>query len=314
MKLHYSSSPHLRSKDTTSRLMLDVVIALLPALIVGIAFQGLRALIVTLISVLSAAAAEGIWGLLTKKKKLLKDGSAVLTGLLLAMTLPATVPLWLPAAGAVFAVIVVKALCGGLGQNIFNPALAARAFLMLLFPAAMTKFAPIGVDAVSSATALHHMQIPALPEQPLWELFLGNMSGTIGEVCTLALLAGGVYLLARKVITIRIPGAYLGTVAVLTLVFHKTDNALLWMLYQLCSGGVVLGAFFMATDYVTSPTTRLGQVIYGVGCGALTVIFRYTGLFPEGVTYAILLMNAAVWLLERYTAPVVFGCGKGGTK
>lgn len=320
MTLHYTTSPHLRGKDTTARLMRDVILALLPALIAGIALQGVRALVVTLISVAAAVAAEGLYRLFTKQYQTIADGSAVLTGLLLAMTLPATVPYWIPAVGAVFAVVVVKAMCGGLGQNIFNPALAARAFLMLLWPAYLVRFAPAGVkfglldgaDLVASATPLHHMQIPALPEETLGAMFLGNVGGTIGEVSTLALLLGGAYLLARKVITVRIPAAYLGTVAVLTLVFHKTDNALLWMAYQLCSGGVVLGAVFMATDYVTSPTTKVGQILYGVGCGVLTVVFRYTGLYPEGVTYAILLMNAVVWILERHTAPRIFGNPKGG--
>lgn len=319
MTLQYTTSPHLRGRDTTSRLMLDVILALLPALIVGIAFQGVRALLVTLISVVSAVLAEGVYRLITRQHNTLTDCSAILTGLLLAMTLPASVPYWLPAVGSVFAIIVVKALCGGLGQNIFNPALAGRAFLMLLWPVHLVRYAAFGsqlglsgVDMVSSATPLHDMQIPSLPQIDLMDLFLGRAGGTIGEVSTLALLAGGIYLIVRRVISVRIPAAYLGTVAVLTLVFHKTDSALLWMAYQLCSGGVVLGAFFMATDYVTSPTTTWGQLLYGVGCGVLTVVFRYEGLFPEGVTYAILLMNAAVWLLERFTAPRVFGCKRGG--
>ena len=322
MKLAYTTSPHLRGKDTTARLMGDVVLALLPALIVGIAFQGVRALVVTLISVASAVAAEGLYRLVTRQYNTLTDCSAVVTGLLLAMTLPATVPYWLPAAGAVFAVVVVKGLCGGLGHNIFNPALAARALLMLLWPVYLVRFGAAGVkpglvngaDVISYATPLHHMQIPALPEESLLDLFLGRVGGTIGEVSALALLLGGIYLIARKVITVRIPASYLGTVAVLTPVFHKTDSAFLWMACQLCSGGVILGAIFMATDYVTSPTTKLGQILYGIGCGVLTVVFRYTGLFPEGVTYAILLMNAAVWLLERYTAPRIFGNRKGGAR
>ena len=322
MKLAYTTSPHLRGKDTTARLMGDVVLALLPALIVGIAFQGVRALVVTLISVASAVAAEGMYRLVTRQYNTLTDCSAVVTGLLLAMTLPATVPYWLPAAGAVFSIVVVKGLCGGLGHNIFNPALAARALLMLLWPVYLVRFGAAGVkpglvngaDVISSATPLHHMQIPALPEESLLDLFLGRVGGTIGEVSALALLLGGIYLIARKVITVRIPASYLGTVAVLTLVFHKTDSAFLWMACQLCSGGVILGAIFMATDYVTSPTTKLGQILYGIGCGGLTVVFRYTGLCPEGVTYAILLMNAAVWLLERYTAPRIFGNRKGGAR
>ncbi len=316
MKLNYTTSPHLRGKDTTAKLMLDVVLALLPALIAGVALQGIRALFVTAISIVSAVAAEGIYRLITRQYQTVTDWSAVVTGLLLAMTLPASVPYWIPVVGAVFAIVVVKAMCGGLGQNIFNPALAARAFLLLLWPVHLVRFAavgsPLGADMVSAATPLHHMQIPAIPEEPLLDLFLGKTGGTIGEVCTLALLAGGVYLIVKKVISVRIPAAYLGTVAIVTLIFHKTDNALLWMAYQLCSGGVVLGAFFMATDYVTSPTTRWGQILYGAGCGVLTVVFRYTGLFPEGVTYAILLMNAAVWILERSTMRRVYGVQRGG--
>ena len=322
MTLHHTTSPHLRGKDTTARLMLDVVLALLPALVAGVAVQGVRALAVTGISVISAVLAEGLYRLITRQYSTLSDCSAVVTGLLLAMTLPASVPYWIAAVGAVFAIVVVKGLCGGLGQNIFNPALGARAFLMLLWPVYLVRFAAAGVhpglldgaDIVSVATPLHHMQIPALPEEGLLALFMGRVGGSIGEGSTLALLAGGVYLIIRKVISVRIPAAYLGTVAVLTLVFHKTDNALLWMACQLCSGGVVLGAFFMATDYVTSPTTKWGQVIYGVGCGVLTVIFRYTGLYPEGVTYAVLLMNAAVWILERCTAPRIFGNRRGGAR
>ena len=312
MKLNYTTSPHLRGKDTTARLMLDVVLALLPALIVGIALQGIRALFVTAISIVSAVAAEGIYRLITRQYQTITDWSAVVTGLLLAMTLPASVPYWIPVVGAVFAIVVVKAMCGGLGQNIFNPALMARAVVMLLWPAAITRYAAIGVDGVTASTPLHHMVMPALPEESILDMFFGICPGSIGELSALALIAGGVYLVVRKVISARIPLAYIGTVAVLTLVFHKTDDALSWMLYSLFSGGLMLGAIFMATDYATSPVTARGQIIYGIGCGALTVLFRYYGIFPEGVTYAILLMNACVWTIDRYTAPRRFGTGKGG--
>ena len=169
-----------------------------------------------------------------------------------------------------------------------------------------------GIDGVTAATPLHHMVMPALPEESIFDMFLGNCPGSIGEVSALALLVGGVYLVCRKVISARIPVAYLGTVAVLTLVFHKTDAPVVWMLYSLFSGGLMLGAIFMATDYATSPVTAKGQIIYGIGCGVLTVVFRYFGLFPEGVTYAILLMNALVWIIDRYTAPRRFGVKKGG--
>ena len=312
MKLTVASSPHIRGNFRTNRIMLDVVLALLPALAVGIWMLGIRALLVTLLCIVSAVAAEWLFSLVTKTRNTVVDGSAVVTGLLLAMTLPASVPYWLAAAGSVFAIIFVKALWGGLGQNIFNPALAARAAMLLVFPVGMTRYA--GVDGVTAATPLHHMVMPALPEESILDMFLGNCPGSIGEISALALLLGGAYLVVRKVISIRIPVAYLGTVAVLTLVFHKTDAPVEWMLYHLFSGGLMLGAIFMATDYATSPATAVGQIVYGIGCGALTVLFRYFGLFPEGVTYAILLMNACVWVIDRHTAPRRFGVKKGGAQ
>jgi electron transport complex protein RnfD len=310
MKLTVASSPHIRGNFRTNRIMLDVVLSLLPALAVGVWMLGIRALVVTLISVASAVAAEWLYSLVTRTRNTVVDGSAMVTGLLLAMTLPASVPYWQVVLGSFFAIVFVKCLCGGLGQNIFNPALAARALLMVVFPMGLTRY--VGVDGVSSATPLHHMVMPALPEESILDMFLGNCPGSIGEISALALLLGGAYLVYRKVISLRIPVAYLGTVALLTLVFGKTDNHFSWMLYSLLSGGLMLGAIFMATDYATSPATPVGQVIYGVGCGVLTVIFRYFGLFPEGVTYAILLMNAVVWFIDRHTAMRRFGTGKRG--
>ena len=317
MNLTVSASPHIRGRDTISRIMLDVVIALLPALAAGLLFQGPRAGLVAAVCVLSALAGEGLLRLILRQHSTLSDGSALVTGLLLALTLPASVPYYVAAAGGLFAVVVVKGLCGGLGQNAFNPALGARAFLMLLFPACLTRFPALGTalplgelspaDVVTGATPLHHMQMPALPDASLLDLFLGRAAGCIGEVSALALLIGGGWLVFRRVISLRIPAAYLGTVAVLSLVFAKGDSPVLWMAYSLLSGGVLLGAIFMATDYATSPVGPAAQVVYGVGCGALTVLFRYTGLFPEGVTYAILLMNAAVWLLDRYLVPRRYG-------
>ena len=291
--------------------MLDVVIALLPALAVGAFVLGIQSLLVAAVCIAAAVASEWLYSLITRTRNTIVDGSAVVTGLLLAMTLPSTVPCWQAAIGSAFAIIVVKALCGGLGQNIFNPALAARAFLMLVWPASMVRYATLGVDGVTAATPLHHMVMPALPEETLLDMFLGNCPGSIGEISALALLIGGAYLVIRKVISMRIPVAYLATVAVLTLIFYKTDYPVRWMLYSLLSGGVMLGAIFMATDYATSPATAGGQIIYGIGCGVLTVIFRYFGLFPEGVTYAILIMNAMVWIIDRYTAPRRFGVKKG---
>ena len=309
MNLTVASSPHIRGDFRTSRLMLDVVIALIPTLIVGIISLGFRALLVTLVSMAAAVVAELLYSLLFKKRNTLSDCSALVTGILFALTLPATTPYHVVALGSAFAIFFVKLLCGGLGQNIFNPALAARAFMLMLFPVALTRYAE--VDGVSSATPLHHMVMPALPEESLMDMFLGNCPGSIGELSALALIIGGIYLVVRKVISPRIPLAYIGTVAVLTLVFSKTDSPVQWMLYSLFSGGLMLGAIFMATDYATSPVTAKGQIVYGIGCGVLTVIFRYFGLFPEGVTYAILLMNACVWVIDRYTAPRRFGV-KGG--
>ena len=311
MKLTVASSPHIRGDFRSSRIMLDVMLALTPALIVGIWMHGWRSLVVTLVAIASCVLLEWLYGKVTKTRNTVIDGSAMVTGMLLAMTLPATVPYWLVVAGSAFAIIFVKALCGGLGQNVFNPALSARGFMMLIAPKYMVRF--LSVDGVTQATPLHHMVMPALPEESLLDMFLGNCPGSIGEISALALLLGGVYLVWRKVISPRIPLAYLGSVAVLTLVFAKTDFPLQWMLYSLLSGGVMLGAIFMATDYATSPVTARGQIVYGIGCGALTVIFRYFGLFPEGVTYAILLMNAVVWIIDRYTAPRRFGVKKGGT-
>ena len=312
MKMTVASSPHIRGNFRTNRIMLDVVIALIPALVVGLLVHGTKALVVTVVSVVTAMAAEWVYSLLAKKRNTVVDGSALVTGLLLAMTLPSTVPLWVVVVGVIFAIVVVKALCGGLGQNIFNPALSARALMMLICPVGMVRYQVVGVDGVTAATPLHEMVRPALPQESVLDMFLGKCPGSIGEISALALLVGGAYLVYRKVISIRIPAAYLGTVAVLTLVFFKGESPLLWMLYSLFSGGVMLGAIFMATDYATSPVTPVGQLIYGVGCGILTVVFRYFGLFPEGVTYAILIMNAFVWLIDRYTAPRRFGTGKGG--
>ena len=312
MKFEVTSSPHIRGKRNTQQIMLDVVIALLPALLAGTMIFGMRALLVTLVCAAAAVAAEWVCGMILYHRNTVKDLSSVVTGILLALTLPATVPYWLAAIGSVFAIVVLKGLCGGLGKNVFNPALGARAFMMLFWPVHLVRYiAPGSVDGVASATPLHHMVMPALPEESLGQMFMGNIGGTIGEVCTLALLVGGIYLIVKGIISVRIPASYLGTVAVLTLIFSKGDNAVLWMLYSLLGGGVVLGALFMATDYATSPVTPKGQIIYGIGCGVLTVIFRYFGLFPEGVTYAILLMNACAWAIDRYCAPRRFGTKKG---
>ena len=320
MNLTVSSAPHIRSGDTTRRTMLDVLIALIPALIAAVILFGLRALVLTVISAAVCVVVELLYCLVTRRKSTVGDLSAVVTGVLLAFSLPASCPYWVVAVGDAFAIIVVKGFIGGLGQNVFNPALGGRALIMLFWPATITRYGTEAVDAfnfgavdiVSSSTPLQTMARPALPEASLLDMFLGKIGGCIGEVCTLALLIGLVYLLVRRVISWRIPVAYIGTMAVLTLVFYKTDSALTWMLYSIMGGGAMLGAIFMATDYVTSPTLPSAQLVYGIGCGALTVLFRYFGLFPEGVTYAILIMNACAWALDKAVPVKRFGVAKGG--
>lgn len=310
MKLTVASSPHIRGDFKTSRLMLDVVIALMPAVGVGIARFGLRALLIILISVCSAVLTELLYCVLLKKRITIIDASSVVTGLLLALTLPVSAPLWMSAAGAAFAILFAKMLFGGLGQNIFNPALIGRAFLMLVYPVGITRYA-MTPDAVSQATPLHKMVMPSLPEESVLDMFLGFCPGSIGEISALALLIGFGYLLVRKVISWRIPVFVMASSAVLSFVFSKAGSPIEWMLYTLFSGGLMLGAIYMATDYATSPVTAKGQMLYGALIGALIILFRYFGIYPEGVTYAILLSNALVWIIDRYTAPRRFGMGKG---
>ncbi len=320
MKLFVTPSPHIRSGETTQRLMGATLVSLIPALAAGTWFFGPRALAVTGVTMLSCLISEWTFRKLSGQASTLFNGSAAVTGLLLALSLPASVPYWIGVVGGAFAAVVGKGLLGGLGQNLFNPALSARAFLMLLWPVHLTRYAPAGTwlsmlggfDGATAATPLHHMQMPALPEESLANLFLGNIGGCIGETSALALLLGGGFLLARRVITWHIPVAYLGTVGVLTLLFFKGENPVAWMGYSLLGGGLLLGALFMATDYATSPVTPKGRLVYGAGCGILTVLFRYYGLFPEGVTYAILLMNACAWALDRALPSKRFGDAGGG--
>ena len=315
-ELTISSSPHVHSPVSTRTIMRDVLIALMPALLGSVYFFGLRALLVTLISVAGCVFFEWVWCALMKKPSKLYDMSAMVTGVLIAFVCPLTIPYWCVLIGDFFAIIIVKQLFGGIGRNIVNPALAARAF-MFSWPVLMTSWIAPGSqnlfstsDAVSSATPLAAMHQGAMPEASILDMFLGNIGGCIGETSVLLLLVGFAYLLIRKIISPRIPLAFLGTVAALSLLFPRGNDPLTWCAAQLCTGGVMLGAIFMATDNVTSPVTHLGQVIFGIGCGALTVLIRYFGGYPEGVSYAILVMNCCVVLLDRIGRPKRFGAPK----
>ena len=311
------SSPHIVSGESVRGIMLDVMIALVPALGVSAYFFGPRVVIMVLVSMVSCVLFEILYRLLLRRPQSAGDLSACVTGMLLAMCLPVSAPYWLAIVGAFFAIVVVKQLYGGLGRNFLNPALAGRVFLfsfpalMNIWSAAGTDFWPgldMTVDAVVSATPMAGLRQGVLPELTLRQMLLGAHGGSLGEGPALMLILGGVYLLLRKVITLRIPVSYLGTVALLTYLFPRGGNAPLdWMLYNLLGGGLLLGAIFMATDYVTSPVTPRGQIIYGVGCGALTVFLRYFGAFPEGVSFSILIMNAFVWLIDRAGRPHRFG-------
>ena len=318
-ELTISSSPHVHSPVTTQTIMRDVLIALAPALIGSVVLFGFRALLVTLISAAACVFFEWAYAKLTKTSCKIYDLSAVVTGVLLAFVCPVTIPYWCIIIGDFFAMIVVKAIFGGIGRNIVNPALAGRAF-MFSYPALMTRWVKPGfqnaagifntVDAVTGATPLAQMGKGMLPEATVSELFLGNIGGCIGETSVLLLLLGLLYLLARKVITLRIPVSFIGTVAVLTFLFPQGNDNFQWMVAQLFSGGLFLGAIFMATDYVTSPLTKMGQIVFGIGCGVLTVVIRYFGGYPEGVSYAILIMNCCVVLLDRIGRPKKFGAPK----
>ena len=317
--LTVSPSPHIRAKDTTASIMMDVLIALTPAAVWGVYVFGTRALLLLLVCVLTAVIAEGVTQRVLHRAVTVDDLSAAVTGLLLGMNLPVTLPLWQAAVGSIFAIVLVKQIFGGIGKNFMNPALAGRAFLMLAFAGGMTGFtAPYerlwlsAADAVASATPLASLKSGVLPEVSLLDMLLGRTGGCIGEVSALLLLAGGAYLLVKRVISWRIPVTYLGTVAVLSLVICRAEGARVEvMLYELLSGGLMLGAFFMATDYVTSPVTKWGRIVYGVGCGALTVLIRTFGGYPEGVSFSILIMNALVWYLDTAFRPRAFGKGKG---
>lgn len=299
-------SPHLVSGESITKVMYTVVIALIPAVIASYIFFGIRAINIISISVVTAIALEAGVQWMRHKPITAFDGSAIITGILLAFNLPPTVPLWIPILGTSVAMIIAKHTYGGIGQNIFNPALAGRAFLLAAYPSYMTKWMPSKlsgiVDAATYATPLAIIKEKAGVGMPnYFDMFIGNIGGCIGETSALLLLVGGLYLLIRKVITWHIPVTYIVTVAFLTGIFGKDP------LFYLLSGGLMLGAIFMATDLVTSPVTPRGMIIFGIGCGIMTTIIRLFGKYPEGVSYSILLMNACTPLIDRYTTPKRFG-------
>ncbi len=325
-----SASPHIRSKHKTSSAMRTVTIALSPALVYATYLFGLRALLITAISILAAVGSEALLQRMLGKRITITDGSAVLTGLLLAFNLPPGVPWWMPAVGSAFAIIFAKQLFGGLGYNFINPALAGRAFLMASWPSMMTKawLAPVGgtlsgVDGISAATPLSLLKNPANygnaemiirqlnDGETIRNLFFGNIGGCIGETSVLLLLLGGLFLIFIRIVDYRIVVGYLGSFALLAWILPTKGSVML----HLFAGGLILGAFFMATDWVTSPVTRKGRWIFGIGCGVITIIIRIWGGYPEGVSYSILLMNVFTPLIDRLTKERIFGeVGRKGVK
>jgi len=307
-KLIASSSPHIRSDESISKIMRDVVIALLPATLASIYFFRFGAVKVILLAIISAVITEAVIQKIRKQEVTINDWSAVVTGLLLAFNLPATAPWWLPVIGSVFAIAVVKQAFGGVGHNFMNPALAARAMLLASWPVQMTNWVTPGPDAVSTATPLALISgtegvVENLPS--LTNLLIGNIGGCIGETSAIFLIIGGIYLVYRGVITPKVPVIYISTVAVLTFILGGFD--LYYMIYQVFAGGLMLGAIYMATDYASSPVTPKGQIVFALGCGILTSLIRLYGGYPEGVSYSILLMNVASPLIDKYTNPRVFG-------
>lgn len=314
--LTVSPAPHVRGNDSTTSVMLDVVIALLPAFVWGIFVFGTRVLLIGIISVVSAVTFEFLFQFVMGRKNTVGDLSAVVTGLLLAMNLSSAVPYWMPVVGAFFAVVVVKGLFGGIGKNIVNPALAARIFLFA-WPAQMNVFPDAGdrtgiisksADMVASATPLAQIKTGAAADYTLFDLFIGNIGGCIGEISALFLIAGGIYLLARRVITWHIPVSFICTVAAIGAVFPRVEGgAFVSALTEVLSGGVIICSLFMATDYVTSPITGKGKIIFGIGCGLITMLIRHFGAYSEGASFAVLIMNLLVWYIDRLTLPKPFG-------
>lgn len=306
---HVSSSPHVRSKDASSRIMLYVILALLPTACFGVYNFGYRALILILVTVASCVASEWAFERIVHKKSTINDFSAVVTGLLLALNLPATLPWWEAVIGGVFAIVIVKMMFGGLGQNFMNPALGARCFLLIAFAADMTNFA---IEAYSGATPLAAMRNGEAVNT--MDLLIGRTAGTIGETSAVAILIGAVFLILMGVIDLRIPGTYIVTFVVFLLLFSGHGFDANYITAQLCGGGLMLGAFFMATDYVTSPITPAGKILFGVCLGVLTGLFRMFGANAEGVSFAIILSNLLVPMIEKITVPRAFGLVKEGKK
>ena len=307
-KLIVSSSPHILDNDTTRNIMLDVIIALLPATVAALYYFKTNAAIIILLSVLSAVVSEAVYQKATNQPVTINDLSAVVTGLLLAFNLPASAPWWMPIFGSAFAIIIVKQFFGGVGQNFMNPALAARIFLMISYTGRMTSWVSPGVDAMSTATPLDFVKgVNHVPSgaPKLVDMLFGNTGGSLGETSAILLILGGIYMVYRGVISIKIPAIYISTVAIATLLFGNFD--INFMMYHLLAGGLMLGAFFMATDYASAPITPKGRIIFALGCGILTSVFRLYGGYPEGVGFSILLMNIASPLIEKYTKPRVFG-------
>ena len=320
LKLIASSSPHIRSVENTRSIMLDVIIAMLPALFWAIYNFGFKALLSVVVSVVACLFWEWLYRKLLKKPQSIGDLSAVVTGMLLAFVCPPELPWWALVIGAFFSIVVVKQLYGGIGCNFLNPALAGRAFLLASYATWMTSWAipQIRPDVTSAATPMAIMKegteeafTTLMSNYSIGDMFLGKVGGSLGEVSALCLLVGGVYLLIRKVISWQIPVAYIGTVAILTLIAAPAgiDNVQ-YMLYNVFGGGLMLGAIFMATDYATSPVTKPGQLIFGLGCGLLTCFIRRFGSYPEGVCYSILIMNCTTWLLDKYIRPTIYGAVK----
>ena len=302
---HVSSSPHVRSKDTTERIMLYVIIALLPTTLFGIYNFGYRALILILVTIASCVASEWIFNKIVHKKQTINDLSAVVTGLLLALNLPATLPWWEAVLGGVFAIVVVKCMFGGLGQNFMNPALGARCFLLIAFAANMTNFT---IDSYTGATPLAAMR-NGDPVNTM-DMLIGRTAGTIGETSAIAILIGAIFLILMGVIDLRIPASYIITFIVFMLLFSGHGADWTYITAQLCGGGLMLGAFFMAT----SPITPMGQIIFGICCGIFTGLFRCFGANAEGVSFAIILSNILVPMIEKYTVPRAFGMVKEAKK